>query len=875
MNSRLREYGLRFLSTFRRRAAGAEEELQFHLEMAEQEAARRGTPVREARLRAGGVAQASDALHDQRTIGWLGDFFRDTRHGMRLLAKTPGFTAAAVLSLALGSGANTAIFSVVNAVLLRPLAYQDSDRLVTILHRGDFPVAPANYLDWRKQSRSLEATGAAEWWQPNLIGMDPPEHLRGLRLTQSMLPLLGVEPLLGRWFLPGEDQTGSEHVVILSYGLWQRRFHGDREILGSPVTLDGAPYTIVGVMPPGFKFAPFWATRAELWAPLAFGDRIHNRAANSLRVFARLAPGVTMAQARAEVAAITARLDQQYPGSNREVTVTPLKEKVVGNIEPPLLILMAAVGLVLLIACANVAHMLLARAANRHREMALRTALGAGRARVVRQFLTESLMLAGTGCAAGFLLALWGTRALIALSPADLPRLDTVSIDLRVVLFTVGITALTGLVCGVAPALQVSAAHLAGALKEGERGSSERVGRDRMRSVLVASEFAFALMLLIGAVLMIRSFGALQSIDPGFDPRNVLSMVVSVASTQEAEPARREIFYRAVIDRIRALPGVRAASGINHLPLGGDIWGLPFTIEGRPKPLPGAMPAAVYRIAMPGYFEAMRLPVLRGRGIQPSDDMHAPGVVVINQQAAQRYWPGEDPLGKRIAFGPNWYTIIGIVKNAKQGIWVADIDPEVYLAALQNRSFLGEQKFPESSYITLVVRTVGDPAAMAAAVQNAVRSFDRNLPISEVVTMDQVIAVQNAQPRFEMLALGIFAAIALLLAAVGIYGIMSYAVSRRTHEIGIRLSLGAARASVLRIVVGQAMLLALAGSLAGLAGSLGLSRVMKGVLYHVHPFDPLTFAAVTAALCLVALVSSGIPALRATRIDPMTALRAE
>jgi predicted permease len=874
MNRRLREYWLRFLATFRTRSGEVEEELRFHLEMAEEDARRRGVPVREGRLRVGGLSQASEALRDQRTIGWLGDFLRDTRHGVRVLAKSPVFAAAAVISLALGIGANTAIFSVVNAVLLRPLAYKDSDRLVTILHQGNFPVAVANYLDWRKQSHSFEAMGAAEFWTPNLMGVDRPERVWGLRLTQSLLPLLGVEPLLGRLFVAGEDDAGSEHEVILSYGLWRRRFGGRRGVVGTSITLNGEAYTVVGVMPPEFKFAPFWATRAELWTPLAFGERIHNRSGNSLRIFARLAPGVTMAQARAEIATITARLEQQYPGTNRDVVVTQLKEKVVGKIELPLLVLTAAVGLVLLIACSNVAHMLLARAANRQKEMALRTALGAGRPRVVRQFLAESLLLAGIGCAAGFLLALWGTRALIALSPADLPRLDTVRIDPRVVLFTLGITALTGLACGLAPALQIPAANLTEALKEGERGSSERLARNRMRSVLVASEFALALMLLIGAVLTIRSFAALQSIDPGFDPHNLLSMVVSVTGTQEAEPARRAIFYRQAIDRIRTLPGVRAASGINHLPLGGDMWGWDFAIEGRPKPRPGESPSAVYRIVMPGYFEAMRLALLRGRDIQPSDDTHAPGVVIINEHAARRYWPGEDPIGKRITFDSKWLTIIGIVKDARQGDWVGDIDPEVYLAALQNGDFLGEQG-SHASYITLVVRTAGDPAAMSGAVQNAARSFDRNLPISEVVTMDQVIAKKNAQPRFEMFVLGIFAGIALLLAAVGIYGVTSYSVARRTHEIGIRLSLGADRGSVLRMVVGQGMLLAVAGSIAGLGGSLELSRLMKGLLYDVHPFDPLTFAGVTAALYLVALVSSIVPALRATRIETMASLRTE
>jgi putative ABC transport system permease protein len=875
MKPRLREYWLRFFATFRTRSAEVEEELRFHLDMAEQDALRCGGPVRQARLRLGGLSQASDAMGDQRTIGWLGEFLRDTRHGVRLLGKSPAFAAAAVLSLALGIGANTAIFSVVNAVLLRPLAYKDADRLVTLLHNADFPVAPANYLDWRRQSHSFEEMGAAEWWTPNLIGTDRPENLYGLRVTQTMLPLLGVQPLLGRLFLPSEDQTGSEHEVILSYGLWQRRFNGDRSVLETPITLDGEAYTIVGVMPPAFKFAPFWATRAELWAPLALGGRTQDRQTRSLRLFARLAPGVTMAQARAEIATITARLDQQYPGTNRDVAVTQLKEKVVRNVQLPLLVLMAAVGLVLLIACANVAHMLLARAANRQKEISLRAALGAGRGRVVRQFLAESLFLAAIGSGAGFFLARWGIRALIVLGPAGLPRLDTVSIDPRVVLFTLGITAITGLVCGLAPALQIPAANLTGALKEGERGSSERLGRYGMRSVLVASEFALALMLLIGAVLMIRSFAALQSIAPGFDSHNLLSMIVSVTGTQEDEPARRAIFYRQVIDRIRAVPGVRAAGGINHLPLDGDQWVFPFMIEGRPKPRPGELNPAVYRIVMPGYFETMRLPLLRGRNIQPSDDMHAPGVVVINEHAARRYWPAEDPIGKRIAVGDGkWLTIVGIAKDARQGAWAGEIYSEVYLAALQNGDFLGEPG-SHASYITLVVRTAGDPAAMTAAVRDAVWSFDRNLPISEIVTMDQAIARQNAQPRFEMLLLGVFATIALLLAAVGIYGVMSYSVSRHTHEIGIRLSLGATLGNVLRMVVGQGMLLALAGSVAGLAGSLALSRLMKGLLYGVSPFDPLTFAVVTAVLYLVALLSSGIPALRATRIDPMTAMRVE
>lgn len=876
MKARLREWWVRLLGTFGGRSAEVEEELRFHLEMAEESALRRGLGIREARLQAGGLSQASEAVRDQSLFGWLRDFVRDLRHAARLLAKSPVFAAAAILSLALGIGANTAIFSVVNAVLLRPLAYKDSGRLVTILHHGDDPVAVANYMDWREQSRSFEAMGAADAWSPNLTGADHTENLPALRVTQSLLPLLGVEPLLGRWFLPGEEQAGADHEVILSYRLWQRRFRGDRGVLGTSVTLNGEDYAIVGVMPREFRFAPFWATRAELWAPLAFGDRIHNRGGNSLRLFARLAPGATLSQAREEMANITARLEQQYPGTNRGVVVTPLKEKVVGKVELPLMVLTIAVGLVLLLACSNVAHMLLARAATRQKEIALRAALGAGRARVIRQLLAESMLLAGLGAAAGLLLALLGTRALIALSPPNLPRLDTVGVDLRAVAFALALTLVTGLACGLAPAFEIPIANLAGALKEGERGSSERHGRNRMRSLLVASEFALAVMLLIGAALMIRSFAALQSVDAGFDSHNVLSMVVSVAGTQEAEAPRRAIFYRQLIDRLRALPGVRAAGAINHLPLAGDLWGWDFTIEGRPKPRPGEAPVAVYRIVMPGYFETMRLPLLRGRDIQPSDDAHAPGVVIINERAARQCWPGEDPIGKRIDIGDKWLTIVGVAKDAKQSDWVGEIYPEVFLAALQNADFLGEEgAHVHTSYITMVVRTAGDPALMTAAVQNAVWSFDRRLAISQVVTMDQVIADKNAQPRFEMLVLGVFAALALSLAAVGIYGVMSYSVSRRTHEIGIRLSLGASRAGVLRMIVTRGMTLALAGSVAGLIGSFALSRLMKGLLYGVSPFDPVTFAGVALLLCVIAFLASGVPAMRATRIDPMTALRAE
>jgi putative ABC transport system permease protein len=858
-----------------------QDEMRLHIELRQQEHMGRGLAAEDAHAAAqrrfGNSTLLREVSGDVWGWRWLENLGQDLRYGARALLRTPGFTAVAVIALALGIGANTAIFSVVNAVLLRPLAYKAPDRLVTILRYGDDPVAPANYIDYRDQSHSFEAMAAAEYWSANLSGSDPAEHLIGLRLTQNLLPMLGVEPLLGRVFTAGEDQKGAEHEIVLSYRLWQRRFHGDPNLLGKPIILSGEGFTVIGVMPPEFKFAPFWATNAELWAPLAFGDQIHNRDANSLRVFARMKPGVTLAQARTEMATITARLERQDPGTNSDVVVTPLKENVVGKVETPLVVLLCAVGFVLLIACANVAHMLLARTSDRQKEIAVRTALGAGRSRVIRQFLTENLLLAAIGATAGLLLAMWGTKALVVLSPAKLPRVDMVAIDAPVMLFLLGVTVLTALVFGLAPAAHATIGNLTSALKEGGRGGTDGTHRNRVRSFLVASEFALAFMLLIGAGLMIRSFFALQSLDPGFNPRNVLSMQVSVAGSNEAEPARRTVFYRQLLERVRALPGVESASGINHLPLAGDTWGWAFAIEGRPKPRPGDEPEAVYRIVMPGYFETMRLPVLRGRAIAESDDERAPGVVMINERAEKEFWPGEDPIGKRIAFDTGtttWLTVIGVVKNAKQEHWATEAEPEAYLAALQNRDFLGA---PGSriSYLTLVVRTSGDPAALAASVKRTVWSFDRNLPVSDVFTMDGVVSDANAEPRFEMLLLGVFAAIALLLAAVGIYGVMSYAVARRTHEIGIRISLGASRADVLRMVVRQGMVQALVGTIAGIVGALLLARLMAGMLYGVRPTDPVTFGGVAAVLGLAALAATCVPARKATQIDPMVALRHE
>jgi len=862
-----------------------DEEMRFHMEACAADLMSQGVPAqeakRQARLEFGGMETAKHECRDAVGVNVLETFMQDVQHGMRALLRTPVFTITTVVVLALGIGANTAIFSVVDAVLLKPLAYRDSGRLVTILMNGEDPVSAANYIDWRDQNHSFTAMGAAEYWSPNLTGDDAPsEHIEGLKVTQNVFPMLGIEPMLGRLFLGGEDNEGADREVILSYRLWQRRFSSDPNVLGKPILMDGTAYVVVGVMPQGFQFTPFWATHAEVWAPNAFGERIHDRGGNSLRIFARLKDGVSLTQARTEIAAITGQLEQQYPATNRNVVVTPLKEKVVGGMETPLLVLLGAVAFVLLITCANVAHMLLARAATLRKEVAVRAALGARRGRLIRQFLTESLLLGGLGGALGLLLAIVGTKALIAMSPGNIPRVQTVSIDAHAALFLLVATILTSVGFGLVPALQASSVNLNDTLKEGARGSVEGFRRSRLRSLLVVSELALALMLLIGAGLMIRTFAALQAVDAGFNPHNVISMMVSVAGSMEADSGRRTVFYHQLIERVRSIPGVEAAGAINHLPLAGDSWGWPFVVEGRPKPRPGETPTAIYRMVTPGYFQTMRLPLIRGRDVTEADTATAPGVVLINERTANEYWPGEDPIGKRISFDddkanpPTWLTIIGITKNAKQEDWVAAPFPEAYLAAFQNKEFLSSPK-SYMAYITLVARTAGDPASVATAMKEAAWSFDRNLTISQVVTMEGVVAEATAQPRFEMLLLSIFAGVALVLASVGIYGVISYSASRRTHEIGVRMSLGATRGQVLLLVARQGIYLALAGSTAGIAGSLMLSRVMTKLLYGVQPTDPVTFVAVAAGLGVVAMLACYLPARRAMGIDPVAALRCE
>jgi putative ABC transport system permease protein len=800
-------------------------------------------------------------------------FLLDLRYSLRNLVKAPAFTFVALITLALGIGANTAIFSVVNAVLLRALPYADPDRLVIIGQNGYTSAPPANFFDWKRENHVFENMGAAEAWTPNLTGIDKPEQVVGLHVTSDVFPVLGVRPAVGRVFVPQEDRAGSDHEVVLSYGLWQRRYSGARDAIGQTLSLNGEAYTIVGVMPKGFRFAPYWVTKAEIWAPLALNQ--NDRVRNSLRIFARLKPGVSVEQAQAEITTIAAGLEAQYPGTNKNVSVVSLKEKVVGDIRPALLVLLGAVGFVLLIACANVAHMLLARASARQREIAVRAALGASRARIVRQALTESALLSLIGGTAGVLMAIWGLRALLASAPSEITRFGTIQIDGSVLVFALAVSVLTGLAFGLAPALQSSAINLVETLKEGGRGMSE--SRGRMRSLLVASEFALAVVLLAGAGLMIRTFAALQSVDPGFNPHHLLTMIVSIAGSQDAS-SDHAAFFRQSIEKIRAIPGVTSASAINHLPLAGDVWGIPFFVEGRPTPKRGEEPHGAFRVVLPDYFHTMNISLLAGRDFTEADHLHAPHVVIVNQYLAAHYWPGESAIGKRISIGiggdTDWLTVIGISANIVRHELTEEAGAEYYLPYLQSPLYL-DTKSGFTSYLTFVVRTAGEAGVATSAVENAVRSIDKTVTLSEVETMEEVVADTNAQPRFYLYLLAAFASVALVLAAVGIYGVMSHSVSRRTHEMAVRMALGAQPGEVMRMVVGESMLLAVIGGIVGVVGALALTPLMKTLLYGVRSSDPATFAGVAVLLGLVALLASYLPARRATKVDPMVALRYE
>ncbi|HEU4629762.1 MAG TPA: ABC transporter permease [Gemmatimonadaceae bacterium] len=871
---------------FRARAEhDLDDELRAYVELLTEEKRRAGLPPAAARraalLEVGGMEQVKEEVRDARAGAWLHGVAQDLRYGARALARERGFTIAVVLTLALGIGATTAILGVVDAVLLRPLPYADAGRLVALLHEGHSPVAPANYLDWRERTRTFAAMGAAEAWGPALAGDGPPEQVTAMHLTGTMFPMLGVRPMLGRTFGPGEDEPGRDHVVVLGHGLWQRRFGGRASVVGETIRLDGEPYTVIGVMPPTFGFAPFWITDAELWAPLSLAPRAADRGAQSLRVFARLADGATLAQARGDVAGVTAALERELPGTNRDVRVRPLLELAVGDVRPALLVLLAAVSLVLLIACANVAHLLLARGVARRRELAVRSVLGATRRRTVRQLLTESLLLAAVGGAGGVLLAAGAVRALAVLGPAFVPRIGTARVDARVLAAAAAVTLLTGLVFGVLPALRAARPDLADAFREGGRGASGGVQRRRLRAALVVSEFALAIVLLVGAGLLARSFVALRAVDPGFDARGVVLATVSTAGSAHAEPAQRAAFFEELARRAATLPGVAAASVVNHVPLAGDVWGTRYHPEGEAAVPHEDWPRATWRVAMPDYFRTMGIALRRGRGFGPQDRADAPAVAVVNEALAAAAWPGEDPVGRRLTLDDSsWITVVGVVADVAQDAWGAAPQPELYRPYAQDATYREE---PGNVFgtLTLVLRAdcapgaACDATALAPAVRRLVSAMDAGVAVSRLQAMERVVADATGRPRFYLLLLGAFAAIALALAAVGIYGITSYGVSHRRREIGIRIALGAAPWRVVGLLVAQAMALALVGAAVGAAGALLLTRLMAGLLYGVGATDPATFVGVALLLGGVALVATVIPAARAARTDPLEALRAE
>lgn len=811
---------------------------------------------------------------------------QDLRYGLRMLLKNPGVSAVAVLTLALGIGANTALFSVVNTVLLRPLPYREPDRLVSLWanvpERGRWRATPANFLDWKKQNSTFVDMSAYGASTMTLTGDGEPEQLLGTRASAGYFSVVGMEPALGRSFLAEEYEPGKNQAVILGHSLWQRRFGGRTDVVNKSITLNGTSYTVVGVMPHGIY--PSWPTttgqisfdpeQQQFWVPMAFTAQWASlRSAHVLGVIGRLKPGVTLDQAQADMTTIAARLAQEYPVNKDEgVVVGAFMDEVVGDVRPALLMLLAAVALVLLIACANIAGLLLAQHAARRKEIAIRGALGAGRARLMRQLLLEGVLLSLLGTVAGFVIGRFGVDLILKLIPQQIPRLDQIGLDWRVFGFTLALALVTCLVFGLVPAWQASKADLHGALEHTGRGSTP--ARQRFRQLLVVFQVSMAVMVVIGAGLLIKSFWQLQRVDPGFKAERVLSLGLTLPHSKYNEPQQINGFYNQLLERVTAVPGVQAATISYDNPLESN-WVDGFAIEGRPEPRPGEGLSASFNPVGPDYFNTVGAQIVSGRAFTSQDDQDHPGVAIVNEAFARQFFPNEQAIGQRIKASPPariWqnqrltsFQIVGIVRNLKSSGLNAETDPAYYVPASQ----------APLQDMTILVRTAGDPVALVPALRQAVWSIDPNQPVATVKTMEQIVSDSIAQPRLNMTLMGMFGGLALILAAVGIYGLLSFAVTQRTQEMGIRMALGAQVGDVLGLVLKQGMALALIGEAIGLAGAFALTRLIRGLLFGVTPTDVTIFIAVTGVLTTIALLACYLPARRATKVDPLKALRYE
>ncbi len=873
---------MRVAGMFRRDAWDREmaEELESHLEMHIADNLRAGMSADEARrhalIKLGGITQTEQEYRRRRGLPVLEDLWQDLRYGARALLRQPAFTLVAVLTLGLGIGGNTALFSIINAVLLRPLPYKDPDRLVIMWEKAptqDTSVSYLNFQDWREQNQSFEDITAFRPESFNLTGAGEPERLAGRMASASFFRTLGTPLFKGSDFPAAEDRVGGQRVVILDHGFWRRRFGGDAGLIGRELTLNDQSYTVIGITAPDFRFG----ANADVYVLLGQDD---GRCARSrgchpdIFVVGRLKPGLSIEQARADMDAIMARLGQEYPRTNadRRTHIASLYENTVKNVRPALLILLGAVGFVLLLACANVANLLLARSAVRQKEIAIRTALGASRWRVVRQLLTESILLGISGGIVGVVLAFWWTGALKSLVPGNIPRLDQAGIDMRVLGFSFFISILTGVVFGLIPALPASKPDLNEALKEGERGSTG--SRHRLRSILVVSEIAVALVLLIGAGLMVKSLWRLQSVDTGFDVQNLLTMKLSY-TMRAGEAQRARGFFTELEQKIKSTPGVNSVALSSGLPFVGasenNVW-----LKGQPPANPNDVMMAVEYIVTPDYFRTLAIELKRGRLIQEQDRAGTPLVAVIDESFAEKYFPGQDPIGKYLenGNGAKDIQVVGIVGHVKHYGLEGDVpvNPQYYLALNQ----VADDFLPLiASDIAVSVRTNGDPVKLVPSIRQQVMAIDKNQSVFNARSMENVIAESINARRFAMMLLTIFAVVALVLASVGIYGVISYSVTQRTHEMGLRMALGAQGGDVLRMVIGQGMLLVLIGVVCGLAGAFGITRVMSSLLFNVSTTDPATFGGIAALLVAVALVACYIPARRAMKVDPLIALRYE